>query len=207
MPITNKPDELVAALTGAPQAADALRDAHLRLLAEFSQVERAALDVERKRLEAKYGAKSPQAQAAAARLALLDREQAAVQAELERRSIPTPAADPESFVVFGRVLSAAGEPLRAVTVTALAPAGTQLASAGTGDRGTFELRVPIEKARQAALTGTSDPRESEKRTVSFHLQVSSPKSGLLFKEDEVIEAVGDRITYREVIVPDNTTHG
>jgi hypothetical protein len=203
----NHTDDLVHAFASAPEVAEKLRGAQLAELAEFTQAESAALAVERKRLEAKYGAESPQARAAAARSALLDRERSAILAELDRRSIPTPSADPEWFIVFGRVVNAAGSPLREVTVTAVATTGAQLASASAGDRGAFELRVPVGRSEREGLIDTGEPRGAEKPTVPFHLQVSGPKTRLRYKSDEVFEAVGDRIAYREIVVPDNTSHG
>jgi hypothetical protein len=208
MPAANRPDDLIAALTDAPQVADALNDAMLRHFEEINRAEGTALDSEQKRLEAKYGVDSAQARAAAARHALLELERSTIRAELERRSIPTPTADPEHFVVFGRVLGASGEPLRSATVTAVDQAKeTHLARAHASDRGVFELRVPIrDKARQADAD-ERDQSRPEGSLLRFRLHVSTRESGSSFQGDEVFEAVSDRIAYREVLAPDETTEG
>jgi hypothetical protein len=194
----NLTDDLLAAFIAAPDAADALRLAQLKRFLDVNTAERAGLQLELKRLQAKYGEGSAQAVAAAARLAGLDREQASLNAELERASMPMPASSAGQFIVFGRALVSTGEALAGARVTAVDAAGAQVASATVGDRGAFELPVPVTKG---GTTGAPDHPSVAQPTGPFHLQVVGPKELLLFKGDEEFEAVGDRIAYREIIVP------
>src|SRR5262245_20213699 len=116
MQITTHPETLIATLVGALAVADDIRRAEVDRLASASDVERATLDKELQLLIAKYGAESPQAQAATARLAWLDTERAGIKAEVVRRAIPVPETSANRFVVYGRVLDPAGEGIPRLTV-------------------------------------------------------------------------------------------
>jgi len=197
----DQPDDLTTALIAAPQAADDLRLAQLQRFSDLSAAERAGHLLEQKRLTAKYGEGSPQARAAAVRLASLDRQRAAIDAELLRVSMPVPASSADHVMVFGRVLSSTGEAVTGAKVAALDATGATLATATVGDRGVFTLSVPVTKP---GTGGTPDHPAPPQSTGPFRLQVIGPKEELLFKSDEVLDAAGDRLAYREIIVSKST---
>jgi hypothetical protein len=193
----NQPEDLVAALIAAPENADSLRLTQLQRFFDLNAAEHTGLQLEQTRLEAKYGEGSPQAVAAAARLAGLNRERASIDAELARASMPVPASSADRFIIFGRVLSLTGEVVGGVKVAAVDAAGNQLAAVAVGDRGAFALPVPVTKP---STIGTPDHPPATQPTGPFHLQVFGPKELLVFKGEEEFDAVGDRIAYREIIV-------
>src|SRR5262245_45907207 len=119
MRIITPPQDIVSVLAGMPAVADAIRRAEVEQLAFVSNAERAALDKERQRLATKYGAESPQAKAATARLELLDKERTGIDAELVRGSIEVPQTAANRFIVYGRVLNAAGQGVQGLTVAAM----------------------------------------------------------------------------------------
>jgi hypothetical protein len=194
----DQPDDLTASLLAAPQSADDLRLAQLRYFSDLSAAERAGHELEQKRLAAKYGDGSPQALAASARLVCLDRMQAALTAELERAAMPVPSSSADRFIVFGRVLSATGEAVAGAKTVAVDATGTTLATAPVGERGVFTLVLPVTKP---APGGTLDHAPPTQPTGPFRVQVTGPKERLLVQSDEELDAVGDRIAYREIIVP------
>ena len=201
MATIDQPDDLTTALIAAPQAADDLRLAQLQRFSDLSAAERAGHLLEQKRLTAKYGEASPQALAAAARLASLDRQRAAIDAELQRVSMPVPASSADHVMVFGRVLSSTGEAITGAKVAALDATGATLATAPVGDRGVFTLSVPVTKP---GTGGTPDHPAPPQPTGPFRLQVVGPKEELLFKSDEALDAAGDHLAYREIIVSKST---
>jgi hypothetical protein len=203
MRITTPPQDIVSVLAGAPAVADAIRQAEVKRLAFVSNAERAALDTERQRLAMKYGAESPQAKAATARLELLDKERAGIDAELVRGTIEVPETAANRFVVYGRVLDSAGKGVQGMTVAAIAPNGKALARGVSDERGVFEVQVPVPQSRSGGNTGKAG--QSADTTVLFQLQITSRKPRLSFKDDEVFEAAGDRLAYREITVPNTTT--
>src|SRR5262249_50653119 len=177
-----------------PASADGLRLAQLKRFSDVNDAERAGLQLEQKRVQAKYGEGSPQAAAAAARLAGLDRERALIGTELERASMPVPASGADRFVVFGRVLNSTGEAIGGAKVVAMDAAGIQLAATSASDRGAFTLAVPVTKP---GTVGTPDHPPAAQPTGAFHLQVLDSKGQLVFKGEEEFDAVGDRIMYFE----------
>jgi hypothetical protein len=207
----NKGNDLVAALSNAPQAADDQQLALLRRLADFNTAQRAALAAEQTRLASKYGAGSLQATAAAARVARAVAERSSIDSVLARRAVSTPTTRPDAHVVYGRVVDAAGAPLSAVTVAAVKATGTRLAETSSTDSGVFELSVPLAKQADAptgtkesapivALSDTSSP------PLSFQLELSRP-SARPFKVPETFLCVGDRMDYRDLVVPAGTFGG
>jgi hypothetical protein len=195
MRITNKPNDLVSVFTEAPQGVDAMRLAQLKRWSDFSDLERPALETERKRLESKYGAGSPQVQSAEARLGSFDMELVSLKAEIVRQSIAPPETQPESFVVYGRVLDSSGNPVRRVIVTAVGANNAVLARSSTRDLGEFEIRVALGKPK----SGSKKTEDAATPSVSFQLQVADAKRVLL-KDKEAFQAIGDRITYRELVI-------
>jgi hypothetical protein len=204
METTNKSNDMIPTITVMPQAADSIRRTQLQRLSDFSEAEGAAEEIELKRVAGKYGAVSPQAMAAAARLERLHLERASIRAEMVRQAIPTPESRPGSFVVYGRVLNPEGDALRRVTVIAVDTNGANLAKAVTGNLDVFQISIPVKKSTavpKGGRTATERQEESATASVTFRLQISEPRSGLRFENDEVFQGVPDRLTYREIIVP------
>lgn len=202
MNITMRTNDMVSAFTAVPQVGDTMRKTQLQRLSDLADIAQTAAEVELKRLTAKYGAASAQATSAAARVQKLLAERASIKAEVTRQAIPVPETSPDAFVVFGRVLNPKGESLHRVTVTAVTADGAKLAKAVTGHKDVFVLRVPVSKPTASPKeTRTAATGASDTPSVTFQLHVSEPKSKLAFKEEATFQGVGDRMTYWEIIVP------
>ena len=214
--LINKTDHLalVDTFAAAGNVVDGIRLAGLTGLLQFRTSERAAADVEQKRLAAKYGNASTQATTAAARVSQLDMELEALIAEVIRQQSPAPATAPDRFIVYGRVLSSKGEGLAKVTVAAVDANKKALASAQSGDLGRFELTVPVATKAgaptkdvaggQNATAGTPDPT-AQAAPITFQLNLTNQQTKLAYMFDEVFTAVGGQMAYREITAPDAPT--
>ncbi len=200
MRITAKPEETAKNLMAVPAAMDVAWRSGIQLLAGLTDSERAALEAERKRLEAKYGVESPQAKVVTARLEWLDKERAGIAAEMIRETIQVPETTADRFVVYGRTLNSTSEGVQSVTVTAVDPNGKDLARGVSDERGVFEVQVPVRPSSPGSGAGKAG--QATDTAVLFQLQISSRKLRLSFKDDEMFEAVGNRLAYREITVPD-----
>jgi hypothetical protein len=198
---------LVDTFAAAGKIVDGLRLASLGGLIALRTAERAAAIVEQRRLVAKYGSESDQAQTAAARLIQLDLELAGIAAEIIRQESVTPETGPDRFVVYGRVLNAKGQGLTKVTVAAINSKRVAIASTESADLGRFELVVLLKRAG-AQTTGqdkgpTAESIDSAQLTFQLHLTHRKAKLSYLF--DEVFVAVGGQMAYREITVPESGT--
>jgi len=204
MEIRTKQNDMVSTLTAMPQMCDNIRATELQRLSDFSELEHTAAKAELKRLTAKYGAAAPQTLSAARSVERLDIERASIRAEIARQAIPAPDTRTDSFVIYGRVLDAEGEPLRKTTITAVGANGATLAKAAAGTNAVFKLSVPIRQPGSTPKKEGSAAEEPEITTptpLTFQLQISRSKSRLVFKYDEVFQAMSDRLTFREILVP------
>jgi hypothetical protein len=194
MRTTLKPDDLVTTVAGLPATMDTLRRTQVQQLATAHDAERAALDIEQKRLAAKYGAESPQAKAATARLGFLDQARAAISAEILRETIAVPKVNAGEFIVYGRILTADGSAAPGATVTAVEGGGQAIASAASADLGVFELHVPVAQQSAQGLTGSGS-------VAAFQLDVSFSNIRTPFRYAEVFQPIGGRLAYREITLP------
>jgi len=206
--IDNQP--LVDTFAAAGAIVDGFRLAALTGLLQFRTSERAAADVEQRRVAAKYGSASPQAQTAAARVSQLDMELEALTAEVVRQQTPTPATASDRFVVYGRVLNPNGQGRTKVTVAAIDSSQKALARAESGDLGRFEVMVPLKRDAavkpdvsigQNAVTGTTE-QVAPAAAMTFQLHLTQHKSKTSYMYDEIFTAVPGQMAYREITVPD-----
>jgi hypothetical protein len=194
MQINQQPIDLVTTIAGFPAATDTERNAEVQRLGAALDAERAALAIEQKRLAAKYGSSSTQAQNAAARLTTLDQQRGGIAVEVSRQAVRTPATAANQYVVVGRVFDSTGQGVAGATVAAMGSDGKKLAAAKTDRQGAFEVRVPIEQSHKESV---------EKTAVSgFQLQVTAGSSESPISTGEALQPVAGRFTYREIIVPD-----
>ena len=121
-----------------------------------------------------------------------------MRAEFERASVAPPPGAADQSVVFGRVVDAAGRPVHGVKVAAVDASGAQLASATVRAQGAFELRVPITKPGKVR---TNDQAHAEQPTGHFRLHGFGANERVVFQGDEDFDAVGHRVSYRDIIVP------
>lgn len=199
MRIATNLDQVTATLQGLPATAEGIRRSQLAQLAQMQAAHVAGLDIERRRLETKYGADSPQAKAAAARLSLFARERAVVAAEVARMDLTAPRAAEDRFVVWGRVVTTTGAGVAGVRVAAVTPDGKELASATSKEGGRFELSVPAASAQSSQGTTTRTDGQT------FRLQVLVRKDGTPIMDDEEFDATAGQLAYREIVVPAQDT--
>jgi hypothetical protein len=212
METTNLANDLVAQLTGTLKSRDDMRLTHLKQAASLAALERSALEREQKRLVKRYGANSSQASAAAGRLTLLDQESAALAADIARASIPVPAVEAGTFVVYGRIFDAQGKGVSGAKLTATDAKGSALADGRSKDQGMFEVRVPLlSQTKAGKKKEQADKREAEAAAppepVGFQLVITGGKLAQPYTSPETITATTGRLAYREITLPDSTLGG
>ena len=202
MATTTVPDSVLSTLVLAPATADALQALHLQRLSYFTTAQHAALAVEQKRLAAKYGAGSPQANAATVRLDLLDRQRAAIATRLAHQAIPTPETSSTAFIVFGRVVSSSRKILPGAKLVAIDPNGKHLAETTANKCAEFELKVPLSRDSKTVVKVAERDTSSELNAVQFEIQVTAAEARRPYTWDETFVAAPDRLANREIVVPD-----
>lgn len=205
METTNTANDLVAQLVGTLQSRDDMRLANLKQAASLAALEKSAMEKEQARLAEKYGANSAQASAAAARLTLLDQESAALDADIARASIPVPATDAGTFVVYGRIFDAQGKGISGAKVTARDAKGSALASDASKAQGMFEVRVPLVTQIQAAKK-EGEAAAAPPSPVSFQLVITERKLEQPYTSPETITATPGRLAFREITLPGSVGH-
>lgn len=120
---------------------ESFRSASLDFMGELLRVRQVRLAREGQRLALRLGADSSQAAAAAERLSGNDSLARAMWFERGRIATPVPPANPDKGVVFGRVLTAEGQPMGGVPVRAVAADGTVLAKGRSNRDGQYRLKV------------------------------------------------------------------
>src|SRR5215813_3771590 len=144
--------ELVKQFSGALESRDATRLTNLRLAMSLSTAEKTAMQTEHARLVKKYGENSRQAVEAAARITVIETENASLAAQVIRAGIPIPATAADEFVVYGRVLDTKGTSVTDARLTAVDGSGASLAKASVGSQGVYELRVPLKPRKNKKAT-------------------------------------------------------
>jgi hypothetical protein len=149
----------------------------------------AALAVEKGRTALRYGDRSPEAQALAARIAAHVATAAAVATESRRARAAVPDASANAAIVYGFVLDASGAAAAGVTVAAVADTQATLAGTRTDVGGAFELAVPVQVADKPA------PAASFKLILGGDGPIPSYRNG------EIFALVARALSYREIVLP------
>jgi hypothetical protein len=202
MEITNSTNDLATQLAATLQGRDDLRLSQLKNVASLAAAQRSAMEAEQKRLIEKYGAESPQASAAQNRIAMLDQESATLNDSITRAALPVPALDPESFVVYGRILDAAGIGVGGAKITANNAAGSALSSSTSKAQGIFELRIPSRSIRRKTGKGAAQPQDASPTTIQLVATGKNIQRAYAFPETMRWIAAG--LAYREITLPAKT---
>ena len=202
MDTTPTTNDLATQLAASLRDRDDLRLAQLTNVASLVAAQRNAMEAEQKRLIEKYGPESPQASAAQNRIAMLDQESAGLNDSITRAGIPLPATDPETFVVYGRILVAAGTGVSGAKITANGADGSALASSTSKAEGVFEIRIPSRSSRSKTKKGDAQPQDASPTTIQLVITSKNIQRAYIFPETMRWIAAG--LAYREVTLPANT---
>jgi hypothetical protein len=144
------------------KAADALRDAgkvsglaQIAILShadEIAAVQSARLNRESMRLARKYGPQSREALAAGLRVDQHKSYRSELAQELDRATLPVPAADPAAAIIYGRVFSADGKPQAKSAVEVLDASGKKvLGRAVTGSDGAYLIKLSAQGGQNVTV--------------------------------------------------------
>jgi hypothetical protein len=113
------------------------------------------------RLAHKYGAGSPEAIRADARAEQHKSYRRALVRELDRASVPVPAADPEAARLYGRVFAADGKPLASIAVQAVDSSGEKVVGrAKTDKQGAWLMTVVVKEPQDVVLRALASQKEA-----------------------------------------------
>lgn len=199
-------DELVGQFTSALETKDNARLAGLKQAASLVAAEQAVMQTEAKRLEAKYGEKSKQAQEVLVLVGALGQQQASLAADVIRAGTPTPRVDPANFVVYGRILDAQGSGVSGAEVAAVDAHGSPLAEVATIAQGSFEMTVPLKSSKRSAKAESADAAAAP-APVSFQLVVNAKNLERPYTSPETLTGVAGMLAYREINLPDDSASG
>jgi hypothetical protein len=202
MDTTNTANDLATELAGILQSRDATRLAQLKQAASLAGAQRSAMETEQKRLMGKYGAGSPQAAAAAQRLALLDQDTTALAGSIARASTPVPAIEAGKCVIYGRLLDAQGKGVSGAKLTATDANGSAIASGASKAQGIFEISVPLQSSRKSTVKAAEEAAPAS--VVTVQVVITSKDLAQPSTFPETITCIAGRIAYREITLPDNS---
>jgi hypothetical protein len=186
----------------------ALRDQAMKNLDQAHQAQQKALTIEASRVASRYGANSPQSKAIQARVAAHAARGRVITAERQRTQIGVPSAQPDAFIVYGRVLDSTGNPKKRVKIDAHGMNGAPVASTQSGSDGVFQLRVHAEKADATAplkagdSPGKPDRAAATGATPAAKFQiVLTDSTSTTYRYQEIFQATGGMVAYREIVMP------
>jgi hypothetical protein len=107
-----------------------------------NQRQNAALQLEQRRLDAKYGPTSVQVKQGSLALETHNQFRAGLEVFSERLSVPTPEPSEDRFVVYGRILNDEGAGRAGLSVSVESRDAKVVAKTTTNEKGVFELSIP-----------------------------------------------------------------
>src|SRR5579859_4406651 len=188
-----------------------MRTQSLQALNTALQNQTTALKFEQVRTSSLFGAHSHQAILVRERMldqAALSR---AIAAELLRSRVRVPVPSGNQFVVYGRVLDNAGQPLKNIQVAAIDPEGAVVLTAVSDASGRFELRVPAPAPAPApagapapiprAAAGARARKQAQAPPETFQLLVSDKTGETSLTYPELLQPIAGMLAYREITMP------
>lgn len=187
----------------APAFVDQVARTAMRSLSDEQQQRSDALQLERQRLSAKYGADSPQVASVAQRLELHDQVNVAIKVQKERFDLRTPDTSTDSLIVYGRVVDTAGEGLGGLTVSAIDEKAKIVATTETDDGGGFELPILTSAFTRKVASGAVEvegTKEGLDEQADLRLQISDARKRTLYRDQEVFQPTPGKLSYREIVL-------
>ena len=184
-----------------PALADEMWMLALTFIAVENQRQDAALQLEQRRLDAKYGPTSVQVREGILNLAMHNQFQAGIQVLSERLNVPTPEPSENRFVVYGRILNDEGCGRAGLSVSVESQDAKVVAKATTNEKGVFELSIPTTGGSQrgAAAKGTKK-RAAADEPLSLRLQISDRQKKILYRDKEVFQPTSGSLSFQEIVV-------
>ena len=171
-------------------AADNAHAAGLTAAATIQTAQQMALNVNRARVAAKYGATSDQVGAMDTRLHILTTSMQTIRLAQARTQVQPPPLPAGSAAVFGRVVDGTGAGVQGAAVVALNASGAAVRKATTPADGIYQLVMPVrapKPSRNAATETHASPR------LEVHLQVSLAGKLALTSSEVLTLHAGDLI--------------
>jgi|GEM_PF-4941363 len=187
--------EILSLFGQAVTAVDGLRQEELEELQVHLEAKQKMLERETGRLTAELGAAHPQVAAMKQRMAYHQMLGMGVQEELRMGKIKVKPADPDTWMIHGRVLDATRQGMEGLTAVVTDEQGKPIAgleTAPTDANGYFALRVKAgekEKEKIEAL-----------RKQPVYISVYNAQKKLVSRNPVSLDVVAGRMEYREVVI-------
>jgi hypothetical protein len=154
---TPDPTQTASGLADALARSTGLRGQAMQHLDQLHQAQQTALAIEVSRVANRYGAASAEIKVVQARVAAHAARGRVIAAERQRTQLALPDAQPDAFIVYGRVLDHGGTPLKEVEITVISGARAPILSTRSLANGSFQLTVPATVAAAPAKTAPTKP--------------------------------------------------
>lgn len=138
---TPDPTQTASGFANALARSTGLRTQAMQHLDQAHQAQETALAIETSRVAHRYGADSSAIKVVQARVAAHAARGRIISAERLRTQLAVPDAQPDAFIVYGRVLDHAGAPLKDAEIVAISGARA-IVSTRSLVNGSFQLTVP-----------------------------------------------------------------
>ena len=152
------PEQAAAEIDAAGKVSALAQIALLGRAGDLAAAQSVRLRRESLRLAERYGANSPRAQRAVARIEQHKSYVQALAIERSRASVDVPPSDPKGATIYGRVFAADGKPMPRAVVEAIAvDTGKPLDSVKTDPQGGYLMKLAVE-AKAVVFVRASDPK-------------------------------------------------
>jgi hypothetical protein len=199
--VEDEGNEAVSRVGEWARLADGLRQAHLQHVDQVQEVAEAGLRREVARRVARYGTDAAAVLEGGARLRAAVLHRSELWAEMARIDIPGGRAEPDTAVVYGRVVNYALEAVPAVNVVALDEGGATLATDTTDRKGYFRLEVrPGTVGDPSARAAAEEAAEEAPPAPRVVLMVSDAGGVVLYRDRAASTIPVGAVIYRDVLV-------
>lgn len=185
-------DEIVKLLDSSIRGLDTQRYEGLLELKSIQKTKNKVLEKEKMRLEEKYGAGHPRIKKLADRIEYNIGVFRDLDAEIENAGIEIPDFDTNTWMIHGRVMNKAGEPVSGMNVSLFDESGNWNKSFGytcSDDKGYFVLRYQVKD-------------KSEPAAENYYLTLMDENKNLIHQDSQALTVQIGMIDYREIVVED-----
>lgn len=185
-------DEIEKLLDASISGLDSQRYEGLLELKAIQKTKNKLLEKERARLEMKYGAVHPRLKKINDRLEYNKQVFRDLDVEIDKTAINIPAFDANTWMLHGRVINKAGEPIQGMNISLFDESGNWCKTFGftcSDEKGYFALRYQVED-------------KSEVPTGHYYLTLTDENKNLIQRDTQAMTVQIGMIDYREMVVED-----